>query len=196
MRKTLLALLASACIVGAFENPAHSATFEPIAGGKSLVMTGEVVEGDAERLAVAYLDTYQRYGYAPERIFLNSHGGSVYAGFEVASFVQETGLHTVVGRTDECYSICTVIFAAGSHRAVFPTSRMGVHSASRKTASADGQIIAEEDATSLAFTLLMARVLVGLGAPDSVVIKTIATPGDSITYLTLTDLVGWVELIQ
>lgn len=202
MKKLLRELLfgaAMALVVTApfwVSGPAHSATFKPIASGHSLVMTGEVVAGDAERLKAAYAASYRERGFAPERIFLNSIGGDVMAGFEVTDVVIETGMHTVVGATDTCASICTVVFAAGRHRVVFPTSRIGVHAASNQTASADGTTVITEDLNSLGVTALMARVLAALGAPDRVIVKTIITPGDKIAPLTFEDLAGWVEVIQ
>src|SRR5262245_50854706 len=79
----------------------EAATFKPIAKGRSLVMTGEVLPGDVQYLWEAATTAERRYGYPAERIFLNSPGCNVAAGFELAQFIRKWGIHTVVGATDE-----------------------------------------------------------------------------------------------
>ena len=128
--KTLLAALSAALLSTV---AADAATFKPIYKGISLVMTGDIVHGDRERLIDAYNGSCQRRGYCPERIFLNSEGGLLTVGWDLADLVVESGMHTVVGRTDECYSACFIVFAAGSRRVVFETSHIGVHGVSRWT---------------------------------------------------------------
>ena len=69
--------------------------------------------------------------YKVERMFLNSPGGNILAGIKIASAVRSLPapyqIDMVIGRTDICASICALIFAAGHHKVVFPTSKLGVH---------------------------------------------------------------------
>ena len=99
------------------------------------------------------------------------------------------GIHTVVGRTDECSSICVAIFAAGSHQVAFPTSQIGVHSASYLDAYTG------QDGEALETTLLIARYMKELGTPDAVITKMIMTPGNDISWIEADD---WptVEVIE
>src|SRR4051794_10999780 len=80
--------------------PVHAATFKPINGGKSIVMTGEIKNGDDERLATLVQDIAETTGVIPERVFLNSGGGTVTAGVNLAGAIVTWGLDTVVGATD------------------------------------------------------------------------------------------------
>lgn len=192
MKRLIALLVASAALLA----PAHSATFKPIAAGHSLVMTGDVIYGDAERLTAAYHASAAEYGFYPERIFLNSPGGNVIASAEVADVVTANGMHTVVGRKDKCISACVIIFAAGSHRVAFPTSQIAVHSASTPMHMSDGTTTWQEDDTAQALTLRVARALIKFDAPDSVVVKVINTPSDTLTYLTWEDVSNWVEIIE
>ncbi|MEQ1956436.1 ATP-dependent Clp protease proteolytic subunit [Mesorhizobium yinganensis] len=168
---------------------AEAATFEPIARGKSLVMSGKVVPGDVFMLDAAARASCDARGYCPERIFLNSPGGNFDAGIELAEFIRRWGIHTVVGETDGCASICVAIFAAGSNKVAFPTSRIGVHSASFVDAYTG------QSGEALETTVLIARYMKQLGTPDTVITKMILTPGDDITWLTANDWPG-LEIIH
>ncbi|WP_264212397.1 hypothetical protein [Leisingera thetidis] len=56
---------------------------------------------------------------------LNSIGGSVYAGEEIAGLVLEHGLDTLID--GECISACVDVFLAGSRRRMTLGSRIGFH---------------------------------------------------------------------
>ena len=49
---------------------AFTATFTPIAKGKSMVMTGKIIRGDAQRLVDAYNASCAQRNRCPDRIFL------------------------------------------------------------------------------------------------------------------------------
>jgi hypothetical protein len=179
MMKLLKAALVAATAACALSS-AEAATFKPIAKGKSLVMTGQIVAGDAQRLVDAYNASLSKRGYAPKRIFLNSDGGLISAGLEVANKVIESGMHTVIGKTDSCASICVAVFAAGSHKVVFTTSMVGVHSASTFGENEFGEI---EQYEATEATVALARIFKDIGVPDSVIAKMVTTKPDEIAWL-------------
>jgi hypothetical protein len=175
--------LATAAVLG-LATAAEAATFEPIYKGVSMVMTGDIVPGDARRFVSAWNASCKRYGRCPERLFLNSGGGEVEAGLDLAIKVHETKAHTVVGKTDQCYSMCVIIFAVGSHRAVFETSRIGVH----RTSDANGNDVWE-------MTAVIADLMRELGMPASVIGKFWSASPQSMAALDVYDMAGWAEII-
>lgn len=56
---------------------------------------------------------------------LNSEGGSVYAGFEMARIVIDFELDTIV--SGECFSSCVSIFLGGNKRQMMLGSKIGFH---------------------------------------------------------------------
>ena len=196
MKTLLLAALAASVALCAVS--AQAATFKTIAKGRALVMTGEIVPGDMERLAKAGYAAEARFANGQpvvERIFLNSPGGSVKAGLELAAFVREWGIDTVVGETDICASMCAVVFAAGMHKAVFPTSKLGVHAISTFTdEDGDGSLDENlgEDGSSLALTTVVARVMADYGVPGNIITKMMTTLQPDTYWVTAAD--GWTEV--
>jgi hypothetical protein len=190
-----MAALALSCAIGS----ANAATFKPINKGKSLVMTGEIVAGDVDRLHAAGKAAEKKYGRAVvERIFLNSPGGDAIAGMEIAEFVRAWGIDVVVGKTDECVSMCAVVFAAGQHKVVFTTSRLGVHAISAFAANADGTLGDDqgEDQGALALTTLVARAMAEWGVPANIVTAMMTTRQPDVYWITAED--GWsaVEVLR
>jgi hypothetical protein len=58
-------------------------------------------------------------------ISLDSHGGIVFAARSIAKLVEENKLSTVVER--QCFSACTMVFAAGNQRSVSESGEVGFH---------------------------------------------------------------------
>lgn len=58
-------------------------------------------------------------------LWLNSSGGSVFAGIEMAGIVMDFGLDTHV--TGECVSACVDVFLAGNRRSMTRGSKIGFH---------------------------------------------------------------------
>ena len=195
MKTLVMAALAASVALCAVS--AQAATFKTINHGKSLVMTGEITTGDVQRLQQAGFDAEARYANGQpivERIFLNSPGGQVKAGLEVANFIREWGIDTVVGKNDVCASMCAVVFAAGRHKAVFQTSKLGVHAISIFIHGADGSLGENqgEDVTALALTTLVARTMADYGVPDGIITKMMTTQQPDTYWVTAAD--GWTEV--
>lgn len=193
--KTLL--LAGTAVLALLTNT-NAATFKPINHGKSMVMTGEIMAGDAQRLVIAGKAAERKYGRGQpviERIFLNSPGGDVVAGLELADLVHRwSGIHTVIGRTDTCASMCAVVFAAGSHKVVFATSHLGVHSVATFNSNSDGSLNENlgEDADSLALTTLVARAMADYGVPANIITRMMITKQPETYWVGAKD--GWTEV--
>ena len=58
-------------------------------------------------------------------IVLNSYGGSVVEGLDIASTVFDKGIKTYIPKQNECYSACSFIFFAGSEK--YALGKLGVH---------------------------------------------------------------------
>ena len=58
-------------------------------------------------------------------IVLNSFGGNVDEGLDIATTVFDKGIKTYVPKENECYSACSFIFFAGSER--YTLGKLGVH---------------------------------------------------------------------
>lgn len=179
-----------------FMGAANAATFLPIGRGeyygRSLVMNGEIVPGDVVRLQAA-IDHQTDRGVRVERIFLNSPGGDVQAGMLVAKLVYNyRNIDTVVGRTDECASMCVLVFAAGANKVVYPTSKLGVHSVA--DVSEDGSRV--ETTGSIAITATLARLMAAIHVPNSVIVKMLATESSGIRWLDYRDLNSWVTFLE
>jgi hypothetical protein len=103
-RRWRLALLAVAAIL-AFAFPAHTATIR--ATDQCTEISGQIVEGDAKRLAEAMGDDFGG-------LCLNSPGGSYVEALAIIKKMQS--MHTVMTRVragDQCLSACAIIFMFG-----------------------------------------------------------------------------------
>ena len=172
---------------------AGAAEFGPVAhASRALALDGQIDSGDEQLFAKALLQRYGR-GEKTEYLRLNSPGGNVYAGARIAEVVHRLGLKVVVGPGEQCSSICMVIFAAGASRVFTPTSSLGVHSALDTSASSEAMNGDGETADSLAVTALMARQMSDYGAPNSIIMKMVTTPGTEITWIKTPELEqgGW-----
>ena len=100
-----------------------------------IFLVGDIVEGDAERVAGEYA-ILNNFGLVRGRtinLYLNSNGGDVYEAMKIGRFVQTTNLSTVVDATMEengsgkCLSSCFLIFIAGFERALKSNDALGTH---------------------------------------------------------------------
>jgi ATP-dependent protease ClpP protease subunit len=157
-------------------------------------LRGPVVEGDARRFANAVI----QFGDVPIHwnniISLNSPGGDVWETLQIAEMVRwiEVAI-TYVTRDSKCLSACFGLFAAGYQKIVDPIgdpTQIGVHSVSVVDAKT-GEIIGEGGNT----TIRMARLLVMLGVPDTVISKIVLTPPENMSYLTVDELLAMHVLV-
>lgn len=106
--------------------------------GCQVVVSGEIVAGDLERLS-AILETGINAdasgGEVPgvgARLCLRSNGGSLSEAIKMAKLVKEKHAATVVPPHSSCESACAIVFMAGNtnfipDRSIYPSSRLGFH---------------------------------------------------------------------
>lgn len=126
----LPALALAFALVGA--GGAKALTFEPSANGEVIKANGPIEPGDADKLR-KLLREDPRYQYALVRngatLHLNSPGGSVVAGIELANAIREHALMTFVTADSGCYSACTFVFLGGVKRSIL--GKFGIHAMSK-----------------------------------------------------------------
>ena len=88
--------------------------------GRTLAVTGNLTAGTADRLAAAAAG-------APNLavIALDSPGGRMFEGQQIARLIRERGLDTLVDY--QCASACTFALIAGRHRTAGPSAAIGFH---------------------------------------------------------------------
>ncbi len=111
---------------------------------------------------------------------LNSPGGSVVGGADLAITVRKAGIITTVDDANLCASACFMVFAAGMSRHTSPNARIGVHSV----------IAADDGETRLAksVTVDMARLLADFGVPTSILGRLVTARPDAMAWLTADEL--------
>jgi hypothetical protein len=189
-RITIFASAIAALAVGAPLHKADAANFKLLQSG-SVIIEGEFMPDDHIRLTNAIAQQNRR-GKRVERIFLNSPGGEVIAGVQLAKVVYNSGIAVVVGKDRLCASMCVLVLAAGRERWAYPTAKLGVHSIGSYVGNAKGP--APEDGDDRNYTLLLARAMKFYGAPDGVIVKMIMTKPNAITGLDADDVSGWINI--
>lgn len=151
---------------------ADISTTEVMIGGR-----GPIVRGDAGRLekALASVPSTKRLlGLA-----LDSPGGTVADGAELARMVRDKGLAVVVPANSKCASACFLMLAAAPRRLAANDALIGVHGAND-----DGQ----DTEVAMAMTTVMARAAGDLGVPPVIIGKMVETSPSRIEWLTHADL--------
>jgi len=98
-------------------------TLTPLEAGATALLEGAIEAGDAERIAkqIEALDPQ------PDRVLLNSPGGSVRDALDLGRFLRDAELNTAMRDGDICYSACPYLLASGVTRDVPDTASVGVH---------------------------------------------------------------------
>jgi hypothetical protein len=172
--RLVLALLAAVAVC-----PASAATFTTTVSkeNKTIVMlTGEIVEGDAEKLK-AIIQSANEAGRLVSGIRFNSLGGNLLEGVKLASIIRYGKISTVVANGAKCASACFIVFAAGTQKFVSYTASVGVHGASDRGGRESGDA-----------TVSMARMVKELGVPEGIIGKMVVTRPDDIVWLDPDDL--------
>lgn len=156
-----------------FDLTAISAT-EVIVGGR-----GPIVKGDTARLEQALAAVPQ--GKRVVALALDSPGGNVVEGEQLAHVVRAHLLPVVIPSNSQCVSACFLLFAASLRRMAASDALVGVHSANEGGRETD---------TSLAVTTLMARVAGEMGIPPAIIGKMVETTPGRVTWLTHEDLMS------
>lgn len=94
-----------------------------VSAGEAVLLEGTIADGDATRI----LMQIEELRTAPERILLNSPGGSVQDALSIGRALRRAGFDTAMRAGDICYSACPYLLAAGVNRLVPDTASVGVH---------------------------------------------------------------------
>jgi hypothetical protein len=157
---------------------AEAAEIERHATGPASVaisVDGEIVEGDGKAFE-SVISRTEAQGYSVSVVLLNSIGGSLFEGIDIARTIRKAAIKTVVASAETCASVCFFAFAAGSTRTVYSGARVGVHAAANE--------LGQETPSSSAGTAAMGRIAEILGLPSAIVARIIATPSSQIFWLT------------
>ena len=175
---TVLAVLA--CAVLATTRPARAMQFDLVDVSPSEVMVGgrgPIVRGDAARLERALASV------PPEKrllgLALDSPGGTVVDGVELARMIRDRGLAVVVPSNSKCASACFLMLVAAPRRLAANDALVGVHGASDE---------GKETEVSMAMTTAMARAAAELGVPPTIIGKMVGTAPSRMEWLTPADL--------
>ncbi|MEM6303302.1 MAG: hypothetical protein AAF744_01185 [Pseudomonadota bacterium] len=95
----------------------------PIEAGAAVLLEGAIAPGDGERVAKLIEDLAS----PPERVVLNSPGGSVFDALQLGRFVRDAGLETQMRDGEICYSACPYLLAGGTARDIPDSASVGVH---------------------------------------------------------------------
>jgi hypothetical protein len=155
-------------------DPLGQATLSISADGRSLLLSGTIGMGDAERLR-ALLDSPAAHEL--RRIELNSPGGRLREAEKMATALKQHGQGSrAVGI---CASACTLVFLAGNPRQLTSGARLGFHRASTGTYNPVFEELANQQ---------LAGTYRDLGLPQSMIDKTLRTPSYSIWFAPREDL--------
>jgi hypothetical protein len=156
---------------------ARAISIEPAktkSGELALRLQGRIVPGDTARLRAAL--EQQR----PVLFVLNSPGGSVIEGRDMARLIRASGGRTMVPANGLCASACFMLFAAAGGKLVQPGAMVGVHSAS----VAGGN----ESLDTLGVTTLMARETAAYGVPPAITGRMVTTKPGQMAWLSQSEL--------
>jgi hypothetical protein len=123
----VLALL-PALLLGTLPAAGGAMEFRPFTqqGVTVLLAQGEIVPGDARRLAAAL----SRHVIDGATILLDSPGGNVGESLDLGMMIRDRRLATAVASGAICASACVFVLAGGEIRDVAQGARIGVHMAS------------------------------------------------------------------
>lgn len=169
MRKALILLIVQ-MLFASSASAAQISLADFGTGKQAMVFTGEISAGDAPKFREI---AYRR---ASNIVILDSPGGNLNAGLEIAQTVRELGLTTAVPATAGCYSACALIWVAGTNRYMSRSAQIGFHAAYFRENG-----IAKETGVGNA---RVGAFLTRIGLPESAVIYMTVAPPDDFAPLT------------
>ena len=129
MLKWLVVLVAA--VSALLPLPASAMEFrllQSAAGSRSVVATGEIRPGDAQRLGRA-LEFASRQKNGPRQLLLDSPGGSVGEALAMADVMDRVGVTVIVPAHAVCASACaSILFVSGKYRSIAKGGGLLVHS--------------------------------------------------------------------
>ena len=169
----LVLLRAAPCLSASIS---HTTTKD---GSEIVDLVGLIAPGDSVKLG-SVVRALIANGSTILGLRLNSPGGDLNDAFKSVDLVQSANLSTLVPDRATCASACFAIFAAGIQKYASSEAMIGVHGASTKGG--------DENTSSQAATLRLAKILKTLGVSASVIGKMVVTPPRQVVWLSKTDL--------
>ena len=117
---------------------------------------------------------------------INSYGGSIAGAADMAEWVKDNKVETLVTNGEYCVSACVLVWGAGYHKWASETAKIGVHNA-----SAMGGPEADREAGEAEGTIFMAKALAKEGAPASIVGALTMTDKKDVHWLKAGDAAAW-----
>ncbi len=142
-------------------------------------VSDEIAEGDTDAFK-ALIKSANDAGKFVSSVRLDSPGGNLLEGVQLAEVVKFAKMATNVGQGATCASACFLIFAAGETKFANYTAKIGVHGASDETG--------RETTQSGAATVSMARIAKELGVPAAIIGRMVVTPPDEMVWVSPADL--------
>jgi hypothetical protein len=169
----------------AFAQPAQAAdiaTSTPKAGKIIVTLTGDIVDGDAEKVR-RLIESAQDRGGLVYGIRLDSIGGKLMEAVKIADIVHAVSIATAVDEAAECASACFIIFAAGNGKFAHYGARIGVNGASGVSNEAG-----RESVQSDAIIAVIARLFREMDVPRDIIGRMVVTPSQQMMWLTPDEL--------
>lgn len=155
----------------------------------AIVLVGEIIRGDAEKILRAIRDDKK----IMFEIFLNSPGGDLAEAIKIAEIIDASKAQTRVSTDGFCASACFFIYLAGhgrfaigegEQRGEFKNGRLGIHrpyitNISDSKKSQNSQLMAMEKAR---------KYLEIRNVPTSLIDKMMTRPSNNIYWLTRSDI--------
>lgn len=182
MPSTVFSFLFTLLLATAVVAPASAANLKTATtkdGNVVVSLSGEIAVGDSDAFK-AVVGNANRAGHLVSRLRLNSPGGNLLEGAEIADIVRFGKIPTSIAGSAVCASACFIIFAAGSEKSADYSARIGVHGASDENGN--------ETADSGSATITMAKILRELGVPSAIIGKMVVTPPTEIVWLNPNEL--------
>lgn len=99
-------------------------------------ISGKINPNDGQKF-INIAESWKRAGNPIQIIMLDSVGGSVFSGFDIAFYILNNGISTIIPNNSVCASSCFNIFLAGKPRVALLDSDVRVHRASERGMDTD-----------------------------------------------------------
>ena len=177
----------------------------------AFLLQGEIKAGDADKLLqkieshrkeLQLNGTLYEQLSSPSYVCLNSPGGSLLEGVEIAKVIAGAGLSTRIPRSSVCLSACSIAFMAGkfghlegevsvTNRTMHPSAKLGFHAPSLNIPQGQYNEESVEKAYNVALQAVAAVADLRNGHiqefAESIFIRFLRTPSSTFTYI---DTVG------
>ncbi|MGR9471042.1 PAN domain-containing protein [Rhizobium leguminosarum] len=161
-------------LVGAFHARAADIQIETLKDDIYVIsVVGEFQEGDDKRFKNVAISTDKAV------VFLDSPGGLASVGMEIGRTISIKGFSTAVVENTMCASSCGLVWLAGKHRFITPTSKVGFHAVFSDTSG--------QQAVSSAGNALVGSYLQQLGLSANVIVYVTDAAPASMQWLTAAD---------